>query len=71
MNYVRNQVLVEEFQGITLHWSDDCEGVVLCEMLSLMWSYSSCGSCFGVWVVVRLGDRENNNGEFKWGWQIV
>ena len=25
---------------------------MLCEMLSLTWSHSSCGSCFGVWVVV-------------------
>jgi hypothetical protein len=22
------------------HWSDDCEGLVLCEILDLMWSYS-------------------------------
>jgi hypothetical protein len=34
------------------HWNNDYEGVVLCEMLGLTWSYSSCGSCFGVWVVV-------------------
>jgi len=25
---------------------------VLCEMLGLTWSYSSCGSCFGVRVVL-------------------
>ena len=35
------------------HWSDDCEGVVLCEMLNLMWSYSFCANCFGAWAVVN------------------
>ena len=33
------------------HWSDDCEVVVLNELLSLIWSYNSCASCSGVWAV--------------------
>ena len=35
--------------------------LVLCEMLSLMRSYSSCVSCFGTYIGggERLGDRIN------------
>ena len=34
------------------NWSIDCEKVVLCEILSLMWSYCFCASCLGAWEVV-------------------
>ena len=65
---------IMSFVGYAMNscWSDDCEGVVLCEILSLMWLYSSCVSCFGVWVVVSNWKMEQIviRG-IKWEWEIV
>ena len=36
--------------------SNDFEGLVLCEMLTLMWSYSFCASCSSTWAVVSNWD---------------